>query len=381
MIKKITIIIFINLFIFVALLMLINLGAVALYQFYQGCQYVARLGDDKVVKDKRAFLLNYENIEWSGKHFQELHNLSARYQSYIGWRRFPFDGETININQEGIRKTPQHESANEDSPLVVFLGGSTMWGTGVNNFNTIPSLCTDISKGKYRALNFGESGYRAFQSFLYLKGEINKGLKPDIIVSYDGVNEIFGFRKELQASSHGREHRIHNSLQVNKKREVLNFRGLLLTPIKTFVLKFKDNFISSTRKDNQYTKSMYDLRSSRTEKVAKALLDSWMSTKALAERNGALFVAVLQPNAGTGNPNLQHLKINPIRLEPYHLLYPAVLKLLDTEKYRSLKNHFIDLSNAFDGKDYIYIDHCHVSPNGNRIIAEKLLKFINKKFE
>ena len=53
--------------------------------------------------------------------------------------------------------TPQSEFATAKSPLVVFLGGSTMWGTGVDDANTIPALFAKIAEGRYRAMNLGEA--------------------------------------------------------------------------------------------------------------------------------------------------------------------------------------------------------------------------------
>ena len=79
------------------------------------------------------------------KTFQEYNRLKSKYFDYYGWRRSDFNGETINI-KDGLRRTTQSKNI-KDEYILWFFGGSTMWGTGVNDENTLPSLVakeTDI---------------------------------------------------------------------------------------------------------------------------------------------------------------------------------------------------------------------------------------------
>ena len=57
--------------------------------------------------------------------------------------------------------------------------------------------------------------------------------------------------------------------------------------------------------------------------------------------------------------------------EPF---YQLVLELLQTPEYHELNKHVLVLTNTFDSGELMYIDECHVSPNGNKIIAEKKFK-------
>jgi hypothetical protein len=121
----------------------------------------------------------------------------------------------------------------------------------------------------------------------------------------------------------------------------------------------------------------FEISPGDVETKAKVLLESWMSTKELAESQGSYFVAVLQPNAGVGKPYLKHLIFDQSMASGYKVYYSAVLKLLKTPHYRELNKNVLDLTGAFDRNEYIYIDDCHVSPNGNKIIAEKIYNRIN----
>jgi hypothetical protein len=169
--------------------------------------------------------------------FIERDELPTEYRSYIDWRRLPYRGQTINIDEQGIRFTPQSELATEKSPLVVFLGGSTMWGTGADDANTIPALFAKIAQGRYRAMNLAEAGYNAFQGYLFLKLQIINGLIPDIVVSYDGVNDALCLNPGLRPFSHQREDQIRTAMRGKdrKHEEALSFSHFFLNPLKSFI--------------------------------------------------------------------------------------------------------------------------------------------------
>jgi len=66
-------------------------------------------------------------------------------------------------------------------------------------------------------------------------------------------------------------------------------------------------------------------------------------------------------------------------MKTYDQLYKRVKELLNEDnKYVELRNHVLDLTHSFDGNEYFYIDWCHVTPNGNQIIANQILERINQ---
>ena len=350
----------INILVALGALLLLNLATIPVYKVYKVLQYL--------IFDPRASLPNYENIEWAAKFFQEDKKIHAEYQSYVGWRRSPYEGQTIHIDEHGIRNTPQHSLVDPASPLVVFLGGSTIWGTGSDDSNTIPALFSAVAKGKYRSMNLGETAYNAFHGYLFLRLQTMKGLRPDIVVSYDGVNELYSLLRGSRLFSHHKENEIRSIIKIRGGNiPELTYKHFFFKPLQTFIS------ISITRYINSYLyKNRYNLKEKRVEHVARKLLESWLLTKGLAEEHGADFIAVLQPNAGLGRPVTNHLKLDADSLEAYRSLYAGILRLLQSPAYRELSNKVLVLTDAFDRDEYIYIDLAHVSPNGNRIIAEKI---------
>lgn len=319
----------------------------------------------------RKFLLpNYENVNWAKVHFEEFVKIPSEYKSYIGWRRTYFDGETIKIDSAGIRRTVYDEFAN-DSLRVVFLGGSTIWGTGVNDSNTIPSIYSKITK--MQGVNFGETGYSTFQSYLFLQLSILKGFKPNMVISYDGVNNSPAFLSKYFANSD--EELIQKAItdgencMKNKNylfRNIFDVYNLLIFRFNAF-----DNEALDQKK----------FTATENERAATELLESWLLIKNLCDNLGVNFVCILQPNAYYSNPNIQNITeyLDDPNNEDFHFknaykYYDDVISMLNNQRYKGLKNHFINLTKSLDSVPNVYIDHCHLSPNGNEIVVGHIIR-------
>ncbi|MEL6543787.1 MAG: SGNH/GDSL hydrolase family protein, partial [Myxococcota bacterium] len=76
---------------------------------------------------------------------------------------------------------------------VWFFGGSTMWGTGQRDERTIPSRVVREATHaglNLRAVNYGQPGWGVWQSTLKLIEQVVDGQRPDLVIFYDGINEL-----------------------------------------------------------------------------------------------------------------------------------------------------------------------------------------------
>jgi len=318
--------------------------------------------------DSRGTLPNFAHDDWAPEHFREFLALNTEYRSYYGWRRRAFAGKTINIDQEGIRQTVQGSGA-PAAKSIAFFGGSTMWGTGADDKHTIPSLFAKRSPD-HLAYNFGESGHTAHQNLNVLIEQIATGLLPDVVVFYNGVNEVSQCRRELRPYAHAREVEIKSILDTGG----LNFHDpgsylSLLFPIERFVTRLSASL--SHRFGSRPPAFDCDQEPAKAEAIARLLLWDWTIAKRTVEGYGGRFLAVLQPVAYFSRTKTDQIKIEADRAVQYQAVYPAILHLLDNE-FAFLKENFLDLRTALDRDEYIYIDFCHISGNGNDIIASKI---------
>lgn len=339
--------------------LLVLLCLLATLEFMSMVYLDLKLLTKKAAEDPRSQALNYADKPWASTHFRERKKSSAVYRSYFGWKKKPFKGETINIDSAGHRKTTQLRSEGMKQPLVVFLGGSTMYGDGSRDHETIPSQFVTLSNGEYKAINMGEGAFSAFQSYIYFQIQISKGAAiPDIVVSYDGVNNC-GFGRDH--FGHPREVQMQQKLRGADKGKY-HFMNHTKTVINSFKVKKGKEANGTNSVEGQ-------------KKAAIELLESWLLMKYLCDRIGAEFMCILQPVAFLGEPNLEHEPVlKEERRAYYDYYYSFVRELLEEEKYMALQNHFVDMSAAFDHIPLLYIDHSHTSPRGNAIIAKKVLK-------
>ena len=109
--------------------------------------------------DQRAFYPTYANKDFSIELFNELSKLPPFYKSFIGWRRQKVNFKYTKILGPYNARKSKGEAINNS---VWFFGGSTMWGTGASDLQTIPSHFNSLTN--IPVYNFGETGWDSRQS-------------------------------------------------------------------------------------------------------------------------------------------------------------------------------------------------------------------------
>ena len=113
----------------------------------------------------------------------------------------------------------------------------------------------------------------------------------------------------------------------------------------------------------------------KAEEIAEIFIRNWEMAHEIVTNRGGQFIAVLQPAAYIGNPKTDHLKLDEDLGKNFKEVYRRIkVKIAE-------RNHpwIYDLSDRFDGDQLIYIDFCHVSPNGNQIMAKSIGEIISAK--
>ena len=98
------------------------------------------------------------------------------------------------INSHGFRGPEISENKPSDTYRIFIVGGSTTYGSGVNDANTIPSLLQKkLDEKNYdqtiEVINAGFSGGTSMVEIKLIKEKILK-FAPDLIIVYDGFNDV-----------------------------------------------------------------------------------------------------------------------------------------------------------------------------------------------
>ncbi len=153
----------------------------------------------------------FDGAGWVDAYFREWWQITPRWEPYVYWRSRPFNGDFIQIGADGRRRTWRPALVEPDAFRILFFGGSTLWGLGARDDATIPSL---VSRGLTEAagravdvVNLGELGYVSTQSLVLLMRELQAGRIPDLVVFYDGVNDVFSAYQSGRAGIPQNEYR------------------------------------------------------------------------------------------------------------------------------------------------------------------------------
>jgi len=298
-------------------------------------------------EDSRMQADYFQNKNWVNDYFEEFNSCNIEeWHSYVYWRRKPFTGNYININQNGFRNTVyEKEPAVEVQPKVkIFMfGGSTMWGTGVRDEYTIPSfLGEELGKKKINAevFNFGESGYVSSQEILALQLQLQQGNIPDVVVFYDGVNDVFSAFQQGVAGIPQNE--------FNRKKE----------------------FNASREKKKSLMIFLESLKTLNTYRFIKDLTH---------HKHGFKVIFYWQPTIFNKLTLSEFEKKQVESIDYIKNFSRQTSKKIELREVRYESMEFYDISDIFlNESEPVFIDYCHVSEYGNTIIAERIVKDILK---
>jgi hypothetical protein len=326
-----------------------------------------------ITDDGRARLPNYAKVTWATQHYREFSQLKTNFKSFIGWRRKPFHGETINIDGRYAQRLTINDGADK-SKKVYFFGGSTMWGTGVRDDGTIPSQFAAATG--YWSENFGESAYTAHQGLVLLVQLLQDGHRPNVVVFYDGGNDVsHKCRVELTPDSDAQEAKIQSRLLAPSPTAFAHYFAPLwdaAAQIKAKVIRAAPHYDFRLTQGRLAPAAAFDCDSKpeKATRIAENLVGDWQMAKRLVETYGGRFVGILQPVSYFSQTRIDHLTDDPAMRAQFRAVYPLV------ERRMAEVDGFYNMEHALDIDEYVYVDFCHLSPNGNRLIAAEIAKFV-----
>ncbi len=356
------------------LLLLFELFAYYSYQKLPMLAGVANTGSvENVEIDARINSPTYPDKGYARSVFGDYATLETEYRPFTVFSHKEIKTGTINIDGNGIRKTCYvRKPGGIEKPTKIFMfGGSTIWGVGVDDCNTIPSLLhkrlqEDFPARTFAITNFGALGYVSTQELIQLMLELQKGNVPDYVVFYDGINDTHaaGFRPGIPGY-HQHYHTTKNILGGGLLSNILysTYSVKLLSSLtERFYKRQSDSVLADI-----------DMKAGQVADIYKnniVILDQ------LAKQYRFEYFAFWQPMLLTSNKPVTDY-------EQHHIDKSANLVVIANKVYDAIKATnftglgFYNISGVFDavGKD-IFLDTAHLGPTGNKIIMETMYKTI-----
>lgn len=261
------------------------------------------------------------------------------------------------------------DTENPDAKLIVALGGSTTestylfikgWAQYLSEILMHEHLPVKIYCG-------GVAGYSSSQELLKLIRDVLP-MKPDIVLSYSGLNDLYGYPKPTEKIRNGRPFITHFQVEFIEKI----IEKLVPTSEKLPVMH------DLMWQENGNTTVYYGLKNQKT--ASELWLDNTRIMHAIAKEFGFPFLSFFQPFAFNG-----FYKIT----EKQHILYSRKSPTCIQDGYdkwgapyaedvrkiiHAIKDidYIYDFTRIFEDYDGVYFDASHVYERGNMIIAQRI---------
>ncbi len=321
--------------------------------------------------------------------FREFHEAGKRglaYQPYIIWTRRPYHGSLINIDQHGERAT-WHNSPQPEALRVWVFGGSTTWGTGAPDSETIPSHLARIMNDEWglatTVRNLGESAYVSTQETVRLLVELQHGQRPDVVVFYDGGNDadVATTWPDLPGAHVGMD-RIKKKFEQDVDYYKL-VRSVALYRVMRWVCAR-----AGINLDHPVVQAEVHDDPHHTDAAAHTAASVWWNNydavDGLARSHGFVPVFVWQPYLPAGGKPLHPSEARLLQPEAeartarmIQSVYTTVRARMATERHPGGR-HMYDLADLFQQESRpLYMDTHHITGQGNALVAQRLAAILH----
>jgi lysophospholipase L1-like esterase len=325
----------------------------------------------------------YAGTAWAQEFWQEEHSRQKSRKSYVPfllWKVTNWHGKYINNDESptGVwRRTlnPADDQCKLKQRLTLWIfGGSTVYGTGVPDWATLPSYLSRAlnaaSSDCVVVSNFGVEGYVSNQEVILLMEQLKAGGHPDIVIVYDGLNDA-----GAAGPSSGPPHP-HFSFDTIKRRVEGSISGCFDFIRESYTLRLAGKIRGFLSRGHPSRSVLDELH---TKGVAA--LDNYEANlnvaKALGNAYNFQIYCFWQPSLYYGQKPLV-----PFEKQMPEIATRDVWSMITSAVYqeaaaRAAAGNFIFLGGLFDSvPDPIFIDEGHLGPEGNELAAQAVARYI-----
>ncbi|MGA2228899.1 MAG: hypothetical protein ABSH41_31060 [Syntrophobacteraceae bacterium] len=338
---------------------------------------VAVLSFGPGVKPANVHHSYYQNKPWAADYWKEISLASPEhYKPYVMWRRAPFVGKYVNVDSEGLRRTVNPDCSPEARQIWIF-GSSNLWGTGATDDLTIPSILSlefSRSIGPVCVINFSDAGWVSTQNVIQLELSLKRASRPpDFVLFDDGFADIFPIYESGKVDVHMSYENIRHLFEAGLSKgssfaylkETATYR--LITAVMNKIAKLK----ASSAPTGQPARNL--------DAFAKLTVENYLQNmklvEALSEEYRFQYIAFWGPVLYVGNKTLTSPERSILESGAQGAPeLPDLCRRTYALMFSVPHPHLIDLSDTFDHTpDDLYLDVTHVTPEGNRLIASRIL--------
>jgi lysophospholipase L1-like esterase len=330
----------------------------------------------------RQNLPYYREQSWGSIYWENMSTRTFMYYPFVVWRTQPMSTEFINIDAEGIRETAG-PVCNDDSYMIFVMGGSTVWGTGSPDMMTIPSYLQIAISEQVDAdicvMNLGESAYVSNQSLILLEMYLRRGIIPDLVIFYDGVNDVGGAYHEDAVGMHLNFMDMRDRYEQNSNMEPEPW----YVSTNTYRLLTQHNQATEAGLVVERRKvSVPYTTDTNTGNLVQDVVNNYLGVYQSAQALGTHYdfeihffwqpMLVTSNKTRTANENIMVSQIDDGEFPDF-----AIEVTQNIRTTAQIEEQLTDISDILDDEtDEIFIDHVHITPVGNAIVADAIWQVV-----
>jgi lysophospholipase L1-like esterase len=304
------------------------------------------------------------------------------YHQYVLWRRAPYSGALISINNEGVRRT-LHTRCDDKTFTLWTFGDSVMWGGGAPDDSTIASyLALDYEKaGKPVCIvNYAEKGWSNTQEMIGLIELLKHATKkPDLVLFYDGGTEAFAAYQSGGADVHSNFGMFKDFLETWGERQRASFSYLENT--NTYKLLHR----IAAQAPFHHAKPEDRGPQIDVAGLSQAVIQNYVQNidiiNLLARQYSFRAIFAWYPNLAVGHKQLTPFEQQVLRLQ--YEQFPNLGSMYQAVYNRSVeinRPNFYNLADVVDDQTAsLYLGISHMKPEGDQIVAHRLFELLNGK--
>jgi len=230
--------------------------------------------------------------------------------------------------------------------------------------------------------NFGESGYVSTQSVIELLLELQSGNVPNVVVFFDGTNDIYTAYQSGKAGIH--ENFAQIAGRVERRQEPGETSRIPLLGASSLYRLVYDRVRSLSRGSEKAAplvtyETMKIDQKVLTDAIVETYLSNYELVSALARKYSFDYYFFWPPCISRGNKVLtseeETLKrgLDAALERLYHSVYDTMGPRIPQH------TNLYSMTDVFD--DYeplLWLDDVHVTPEGNQLVAERMLQVIRE---
>lgn len=325
----------------------------------------------------------YSDLSLPADYMRELRDsVKHQYLPFVHFRRRPYQGRFIAVDEQGVRQTSNSHCEVEGSLKIWMFGDSVLWGTGVVDRDTIPSRLAQLYTASGQSVcvkNLAEQAWVSTQELIELLLQLkHSDQPPDLVVFYDGTDEIFLPHADAPKDIDQSYYRFRELLETSQEEDKPGLRFLS----KSNTVRALN--LLSEEIHRRFSKAGPDLPAVEIKTVAQASVDNYQKNlrvvDALARAYGFQSFYFWYPTSSMGNKPLTVEERDSVRREIQNSsirfqLKQAVYEICSKTHYPN----FFYLGDALDDqRGRFYLDEAHLTSEGNELMAEKIFQVLTK---